>query len=72
VASLLDRLREAGADFSSTRFSGGLVDFSFAQFSGGTVDFSRVDEWSHPPSFDWEGTPPAGVKLPASIGGEAQ
>jgi hypothetical protein len=62
-------------DFSFAKFSGGTVDFSFAKFSGGWVDFaeaefsgSRVNfssaVWTHPPKFDWDGTPPAGVKLP--------
>ena len=41
--------------FVGAQFSGGTVDFSSAEFSGGTVDFSLVDEWSHPPRFDWGG-----------------
>ena len=50
--------------FSFAEFCGSTVDFRDAQFSGGTVDFSRADDWSQPPEFDWEGTPPEGVKLP--------
>ena len=45
-------------------FFGGLVSFRRAGFGGGTVDFSDAADWSHPPEFDWEGTPPPGVKLP--------
>ncbi len=51
--------------FNGARFAGGTVDFSRARFAGGTVDFRQPADWSHPPSFDWEGgTPPQGVKLP--------
>ena len=41
----------------------GLISWN-GQFSGGAVDFSDAADWSHPPEFDWEGTPPPGVKLP--------
>ncbi len=61
--------------FNGAVFSGGKVDFEWAQFcgalvtfpatfSGGTVDFSRALDWSHPPRFDWKGTPPVGVMVP--------
>jgi hypothetical protein len=58
--------------FRYTQFTGATVNFNWVRFVGGTVDFSLVDAWSHPPSFNWQGTPPAGVKLPEGIGGEAQ
>ena len=45
-------------------FFGGSVSFRRAGFGGGAVDFSDAADWSHPPEFDWEGTPPPGVKLP--------
>jgi hypothetical protein len=41
-------------------------------FSGCRIDFSRVDDWGHPPEFDWEGTPPAGVTMPAATGDDSQ
>ena len=52
--------------FSSGEFSGGEVFFSGAEFSGGQVDFAEAGMWSHPPEFDWDGKPPAGVTLPAA------
>ena len=61
----------AGADspnretFYGAYFDGGRVDFTGAKFSGADVDFSQLTTWTHPPEFDWDGTPPAGVKLPA-------
>jgi hypothetical protein len=58
--------------FDGAQFTGGEVDFGGAQFTGGEVDFAKAKSWSHPPLFDWKGTPPVGVKLPAGIGGEAQ
>ena len=58
--------------FESAQFTGGMVSFVDAKFRGGTVNFSRVAGWSHPPLFDWKGTPPAGVRLPEGIGGESQ
>ncbi len=57
--------------FDNAKFSGGTVRFDNAKFSGGTVDFSGVADWSHPPTFDWEGTPPTGVKLPAAFVGDS-
>ena len=33
-------------------------------FTGTRVDFSGAADWSHPPTFSWAGTPPAGVILP--------
>jgi hypothetical protein len=51
--------------FREAKFSGGRVYFFGARFSGGTVDFSGVADWSRPPEFNWKGTPPSGVKLPA-------
>jgi uncharacterized protein YjbI with pentapeptide repeats len=53
--------------FSDAEFSGDAVSFYGAKFSGGTVNFSEVENWSHPPLFDWDGKPPAGVTLPAGI-----
>jgi len=58
--------------FARAQFTGGTVSFRATVFSGGEVDFSNARDWSHPPRFDWEGTPPLGVKLPAGIGGESQ
>ena len=52
--------------FEGAEFCGGVVTFRGAIFSGGTVDFSHVADWSRPPKFDWEGTPPVGVTLPAA------
>jgi uncharacterized protein YjbI with pentapeptide repeats len=54
--------------FNRARFSGGEAYFGGAVFSGGKVDFSRAEDWSHPPKFGWEGTPPQGVKLPVASG----
>ena len=54
--------------FDLAQFSGGEVNFYDAEFSGGTVDFSLATDWSHPPKFDWEGTPPSGIKLPTADG----
>ena len=62
----------ATVSFDDARFSGGEVNFGGAQFSGAEVDFSNARDWSHPPRFDWEGTPPAGVKLPTGSGSESQ
>jgi hypothetical protein len=62
----------ADVSFSGARFSDGEVDFRGTSFSGGQVDFAGATDWPHPPRFDWEGTPPAGLTLPASLGGEAQ
>ncbi len=56
--------------FEHAEFSGGTVSFEHAKFSGAEVDFSDADDWSHRPKFDWQGTPPAGVKLPATRGGD--
>jgi uncharacterized protein YjbI with pentapeptide repeats len=52
-------------DFRDAVFSRGQVDFRDAVFSGGQVDFSQALDWSHPPLFTWDGTPPSGVRLPA-------
>jgi uncharacterized protein YjbI with pentapeptide repeats len=51
--------------FVGAGFSGGRVDFGGARFSGGKVDFGGAGCWSHPPEFDWDAKPPAGVTLPA-------
>jgi uncharacterized protein YjbI with pentapeptide repeats len=60
-------------DFEEAEFSGASVSFADASFLGGSVDFSLVADWSHPPTFSWVGTPPAGVKLPtAAPGSEAE
>lgn len=50
--------------FKGAKFSGGEVDFKGAKFSGGEVDFTEARTWSHPPLFDWNDKPPAGVMLP--------
>src|SRR5487761_1264277 len=50
--------------FTGAKFTGGTVSFSGAEFSGSAVDFSGAADWSHPPKFDWEGTPPLGINLP--------
>jgi ribosomal protein L29 len=52
-------------DFAGSEFSGGDVGLFRAKFSGGEVDFRYPGDWSQPPVFGWEGTPPAGVMLPA-------
>jgi uncharacterized protein YjbI with pentapeptide repeats len=61
-------------NFSGAEFVGTVIDFgaklSDTQFSGGTVDFSQAASWSRPPTFRFSGTPPPGVKLPATVGGE--
>ena len=51
-------------NFGDAEFTGGTVGFSGAEFTGGTVDFGGSLDWSHPPRFDWNGKPPAGVILP--------
>ena len=50
--------------FGGAAFSGAEVDFGRAAFSGGSIDLEDSRDWSHPPVFDWDGTPPAGVTLP--------
>ena len=55
--------------FGRARFSGGEVSFKDVVFSGGEVYFSAAADWSHPPTFSWVGTPPAGVKLPEAAPG---
>ena len=54
----------ATVSFAYAEFSGGTVDFTGAEFSGGRVDFSRVERWSCPPTFGWDGASPASVTLP--------
>ncbi len=63
-----ERARFSGGtvNFQLAEFSGGEVDFRGAGFSGGTVNFREPDEWSRPPRFDWDGTPPAGLLLPTN------
>jgi hypothetical protein len=56
-------------DFVDAKFSGDTVGFDRAEFSGGDVNFGDADDWSHPPSFDWE-MPPPGVLLPVTADGE--
>ena len=51
--------------FGGAKFSAGQVSFDGAKFSGGTVDLRDPGDWSQPPVPGWEGTPPAGVILPA-------
>ncbi len=50
--------------FAGARFAGTDVRFEGAVFAGGTADFGQAADWSHPPAFDWAGTPPPGVILP--------
>ena len=50
-------------NFHGAKFSGARVHFYDAEFTGGNVDFAMVNEWSHPPEFDF-GQPPDGVRLP--------
>lgn len=67
-AVLFDGAKFSGGTvrFGDAKFSGGDVHFRGAKFSGSKVDFSNVGDWSHPPTFSWNGTPPPGVMLPAS------
>jgi len=65
-------VRFGGAVFSGGRvgfvqagFSGGQVDFRDAEFTGSQIDFRQVRSWVNPPTFSWDGEPPAGVLLPA-------
>jgi hypothetical protein len=51
-------------EFDHAEFSGSQVGFDRAEFRGGQVDFAGVKVWSHPPTFGWDGEPPAGVVLP--------
>jgi hypothetical protein len=51
-------------DFDAAQFSGGDVNFGGAVFAGGEVNFAGAMDWSHPPTFSWEGRPPVGVALP--------
>ena len=55
-------------DFDGAAFPGGTVSFGLARFSGGGVDFSGAADWSHPPTFDWDNTPPSGVGMPDPTG----
>jgi uncharacterized protein YjbI with pentapeptide repeats len=50
--------------FGDAKFPLGEVGFEGARFTDGTVDFGDVDDWSHPPLFNWNGEPPTGVILP--------
>jgi hypothetical protein len=50
--------------FASAIWSGAEASFGHAHFSGGQVTFSIATDWSHPPQFDFTGTPPLGVTLP--------
>jgi uncharacterized protein YjbI with pentapeptide repeats len=47
-------------NFENAAFSGGTVSFAGALFSGGEVNFSLAADWSRPPTFGWQGTPPPG------------
>jgi uncharacterized protein YjbI with pentapeptide repeats len=38
-----------------------------AEFRHGTINFTDAADWSHPPTFAWDGAPPAGVKLPPGL-----
>jgi hypothetical protein len=61
-----------GGSFVGAVFSGGTVSFDGAVFSGANVDFTPPGDWSHPPTFGWDGEPPTGVKLPAAEGQKSQ
>jgi uncharacterized protein YjbI with pentapeptide repeats/uncharacterized membrane-anchored protein YhcB (DUF1043 family) len=63
-----DGVSVAQVNFRNAEFSGGEVSFRSAEFSGG-ADFSEVADWTHPPEFSWQGTPPTEVKLPAPASG---
>ena len=58
------RFTSGSVIFWNARFSGGTVDFRDTEFSGGGVDFTTAKDWSVPPVFSWNGTPPAGVHFP--------
>jgi uncharacterized protein YjbI with pentapeptide repeats len=60
------RFADGEIGFNKAHFTGTVVNFKEAKFTGGKVNFSHAADWSHPPEFDWKGTPPAGVKLPGS------
>lgn len=60
------------ASFDNAEFSGSDMRFDGALFGGGGVDFSRAADWTHPPGFEWKDAPPAGIKLPAATGDDAQ
>jgi uncharacterized protein YjbI with pentapeptide repeats len=63
---------EVDVNFDSAEFSGGEVSFNRTKFPSGQVDFSLTAVWTHPPEFDWKGTPPSGVKLPAQPGASGE
>jgi hypothetical protein len=67
-----NRARFSGGtvSFDAAQFSGGDVSFGGAVFSGGEVSFVGAMDWSHPPTFSWEGKPPAGVMLPVQLSEE--
>jgi Pentapeptide repeats (9 copies) len=56
-------------NFAGAMFTGGKVNFAEAAFTGSEVDFGHSADWSHPPVFDWENGPPAGVTMPAAPAG---
>jgi uncharacterized protein YjbI with pentapeptide repeats len=60
--------RFSGADvrFTNAEFSGSELKFVGVTTTGGTVDFSQPRDWSHPPAFDFRGTPPAEIRLPGT------
>jgi hypothetical protein len=52
-------------DFGLAAFSGSLLRFSHAIFVSGEIDFCPTLGWSVPPTFDFGGSPPPWVSLPA-------
>jgi hypothetical protein len=64
ISFLVTQFCGSEVQFTTADFSDGRVSFANSTFSDGTVDFSSAGDWSHPPEFDWEGTPPPGAKLP--------
>lgn len=70
--------RGGRVDFTGAAFTGGTVDFGEhrlesvyatvppARFTGATVDLSRPTDFSHPPRFGLQETPP-GLQLPPGI-----
>jgi uncharacterized protein YjbI with pentapeptide repeats len=59
-------------DYSLAKFSDGVVDFSLANFSGGAVNFREPRDWSHPPTFGFNESPPPEVKFSATAMGSRQ
>jgi Pentapeptide repeats (9 copies) len=52
--------------FDDAEFFGSTIRFDDAAFSGGTVDFGGARDWSHPPTFSWDGKSPTGGRATES------